>query len=238
MNVKITYLYHSCFSLQVDKKVLLFDYPGRGVEKKAEDRFRKMLNGKDLYVFVSHAHGDHFSTDVAKFSSDAESTHFILSRDVPSHGLSVTLKDITEAQPDSSYSLQDIGVRTFESNDAGVAYLIKLNSLTVYFGGDLAKWNWPEWSEKKRKEHVKVFDETTDILKEKDIDIAFSNTDQRLKSWAGPVEFIEKVRPKYFVPMHTFGNVEWIDDLVRKGWDSKTEIFHYSESGDEIVWNF
>ncbi len=240
MEVKITYLYHSCFSLEVNGDVLLFDYPGSSVEKRVEERFKDQLSGKKLYVFISHAHGDHFSPDVVKFSQNAEKTHFILSSDVfftPSLGPD---DELIEAHPDSTYAVDDLSIKTFESNDAGVAFLIRSGSidLNVYFGGDLAKWNWPEWSKKKREKHVEVFDEVVEALTKEKIDIAFSNMDERLPSWAGPIEFIERVKPRYFVPIHTFGSEEWIDDLVEKGWDAKTKIFHYSKPGDDVIWRF
>ncbi|MFP4608117.1 MAG: MBL fold metallo-hydrolase [Candidatus Aenigmatarchaeota archaeon] len=238
MEVKITYLYHSCFSLEVDKKVFLYDYPGSRIDKRAEEGLKTQLRGKELYVFISHAHGDHFSPDVVKFSSDAEKTHFILSSDVYTALFPKLNGDLLEANPDSTYSLDDMQIRTFESNDAGVAFLIRFAGLKVYFGGDLAKWDWPEWSEKKREDHVRVFDEVVRSLEKEKIDIAFSNMDERLPSWAGPIEFIERVKPTYFVPIHTFGSEEWIDDLVEEGWDAKTEIFHYSEPGDEVIWKF
>ncbi|MEF8873245.1 MAG: MBL fold metallo-hydrolase [Candidatus Thermoplasmatota archaeon] len=238
MEVNITYIYHSCFSIQLQDKVFLFDYPGAEVGANAEKKLRSQIRGRDLFVFVSHAHGDHFSPEVTDFSSGAESARFILSKDVPSRRFSLQSDyKVREVKPGRSYSIDDVVVKTFESNDAGVAFLLRTEGATIYYGGDLAKWNWPEWSERKREEHVKVFDEVVRSLKDEDIDIAFSNMDERLPSWAGPVEFMEKVKPAYFVPMHTFGSEEWIDDLVEKGWGSDTELFHYSSPGDEVSWN-
>ncbi len=238
MDVEITYLYHSCFSVEADDKILLFDYPGREVSEAEERKLRSRIDGRELYVFVSHSHGDHFSSDITKFSGDAKKTHFILSDDVPLAGLSIDLDDVfKKVRPETNYSWGSLEVKTFESNDAGVAFLIELDGKNIYYGGDLAKWDWPEWGEKKRKEHVEVFDETLRHLREKDIDLAFSNMDERLSSWAGPIEFIEKVEPRYFVPIHTFGNEEWINDLVEKDFEARTEIFHYEKPGDEIVWS-
>lgn len=234
MEVKIQYLYHSCFSLHFENVVLLFDYPGREVKEPTEKKLESKLKGKKLFVFVSHAHGDHFSPEVTKFSNDAEETYFLLSDDVPASRFGK--EEVIEVAPNESYRIEDMKIKTFKSNDAGVAFLILLKNATIYYGGDLAKWDWPEWSEKKRKEHVEVFNDVVDSLKKEDIDIAFSNMDERLPSWSGPVEFIERVKPTYFVPMHTFGSEEWIDDLVNKGWEAETKIFHYSKQGDEVTW--
>ncbi len=237
MKADITYIYHSCFSLKLGEKVLLFDYPGRGVKRGSKEKLRSQIEGSELYVFVSHAHGDHFSPEVGEFSSEAEKTRFIISDDVRSARLSSGNSDkLVQVNPDRSYQVNDLHIKTFKSNDAGVAFLIKHEGITIYYGGDLGKWNWPEWSREKRKEHVNVFEEVTDILKKEDVDVAFSNMDERLSSWAGPVDFIEKVKPTYFVPMHTFGSEEWIGDLVEKGWDAPTEVFDYREQGEQVTW--
>lgn len=237
MEVKITYIYHSCFLLNLGKKILLFDYPGKGVKAGVKKKLRSQINGSELYVFISHGHGDHFSPEVTEFSSDAERTHFLISSDIRSERLSIGPSDRLESVgPDRSYRVNGLGIKTFKSNDAGVAFLIDWKDITIYYGGDLARWDWPEWSKKKRDEHVKVFEEVTDILQEKNIDIAFSNMDERLSGWAGPIEFIEKVEPNYFVPMHTFGSEEWIEDLVKEGWNAPTEVFEYRDQGEQIIW--
>ena len=240
MDVCITYWYHSCFTLESDKKVMLFDYPGRGIDDPLDEKIGSMVKGSELYVFVSHSHGDHFSPDVAKFSSEAEKAHFILADDVPVKRMVDKIYSLssdvsfTEVKPDESHRIDDLKVRTWKSNDAGVAFLIYSGGKKIYFAGDLAKWNWPEWGEQKVKEHVEVFDDVVEGLEQEEIDIAFSNMDERLPSWAGPIEFIERVKPKYFIPMHTFGNESWIDDLIGSEIKADSEIFHYEKSGDRF----
>ncbi len=238
MKVQITYLYHSCFTLQVDKKVLLFDYPNRSIDSTLDEKIRSIVQGSELYIFISHAHGDHFSPNVTKFSTFAEETHHVASNDVPKKtiinktGCRRNNNTFTQVDPDRNYKIKNLQFKTFKSNDAGVAFFIDLRGKKIYYGGDLAKWNWPEWSEEKVSEHVKAFEDVINELKNEDVDIAFSNMDERLPSWAGPVEFIEKVQPRYFVPMHTFGNEEWIDDLVNEEIKAKSEIFHYEKPGE------
>jgi len=240
MKIKITYWYHSCFTLQEDKKVLLFDYPNRGIDSSLDEKIKSIVQGSELYIFISHAHGDHFSLDVTKFSTYANETHYVVSNDVPkSTIISKNAGDghnntFIQVDLDRNYKMKDLQVRAFKSNDAGVAFLIDLFGKKVYYGGDLAKWNWPEWSEQKVNQHVKVFDDVIRELKNEDVEIAFSNMDERLPSWAGPIEFIEKVKPRYFVPMHTFGNEEWLDDLINEEIKTKSEIFHYEKPGDEF----
>ena len=72
--MKITYIHHSSFSVEINKCILLFDYYKGNLPKFDEN--------KKLYVFSSHSHYDHF--DKAIF--DLEKTHpnvtYILSNDI------------------------------------------------------------------------------------------------------------------------------------------------------------
>ena len=237
MQVKITYLYHSSFLLEIDQNLLLFDYTSRDLsENKVQEILKDKIVRKNLYVFVSHAHGDHFDPSITEFSKYADKVNYVISHDVfESNPFLEFGPRLTKALPGSEYNLDDMKVKTFQSNDEGVAFLIRYNDTTIYFGGDLAKWDWPEWSENKRKEHVKIFEDVLEKLTKIDIDIAFSNMDKRLESWAGPVDFIEKVRPRYFVPIHTFGNEEWIEDLLQTEVTNLTTIFDYEKIGDEFI---
>ncbi len=240
MRVCITYWYHSCFTIEIGDKVMLFDYPNRGIDASIDEEIKTTIDGSELYIFISHGHGDHFSPEVTKFSKSSEKTRVLFSDDISEKSMLNGHSELSDSvtfnrmEPGEQYNVDDMRVRTWKSNDAGLAFLIHQDKKKIYYGGDLAKWNWPEWNDKKIKEHVKIFDEVVKELRDEDIDIAFSNMDERLPSWAGPLEFIEKVNPHYFVPMHTFGNEGWIDDLINENINAKSEIFHYEKAGDEF----
>ena len=242
VEVKITYCYHSCFLLEIGGKTFLFDYAGRGISKKLKENIKSRIKSKELYIFFSHSHGDHFSSEVTEFLHLPEESYCIISNDISPASLRRSENEknqafITQVEPDRKYEVDDLKVRSFLSNDEGVAYLIDVDGKKIYFGGDLAKWNWPEWDQKKVKEHVDIFEDALTRLEKENIHVGFSNMDERLPSWAGPVEFIERVKPKYFVPIHTFGNEEWIDDLLKKKPEGTKKIFNYEKPGDQIGWN-
>ncbi|MFW6141384.1 MAG: MBL fold metallo-hydrolase [Candidatus Saliniplasma sp.] len=237
MKVEVTYLVHSCFTVELDDKVLLFDYPSRSFSRSNLNQLVKSkMKGKKAYIFASHSHGDHYSSDIFEFENTASETYFILSDDIPSYGISKS-SNIYQIGSKKQITIDDLSIQTFESNDAGVAFLISYKNKKIYFGGDLAKWDWPEWSESKRREHVEVFESILDELNKLDIELAFSNMDKRLKSWAGPLDFMRAVKPGYFVPMHTFGNEPWVDDLLGKDIPKGITIFHYKKTGDSVVWD-
>lgn len=51
--MKVTYIYHSSFAVELEKSMLIFDYYGKGdlPERPA---------GKQVYFLNSHSHPDHF----------------------------------------------------------------------------------------------------------------------------------------------------------------------------------
>ncbi|MFW6196314.1 MAG: MBL fold metallo-hydrolase, partial [Thermoplasmatota archaeon] len=175
--MKTTYLTHSCFTLEIDDKTFLFDYPsGRYITEKVRNTISRIIKGSNLYVFISHSHPDHFNTEIFELKEITEKAVFILSDDIPL-ALGNKKGEIKFVEPDKKYDIGGISVKTFKSNDEGVAFLIEVSGTTIYYGGDLAKWDWPEWSEEKRKSKVKVFKDILNYLKDLDIDIAFSNMD-------------------------------------------------------------
>jgi len=232
--MKITYLIHSSFALEIEDKVFLFDYPSeRYISERLKETISKIVKDSDLYVFISHSHPDHYNPKIFELYDIAKKAVFVLSDDINLKSEDRKGK-IKVVEPDKKYQVDGISINTFKSNDEGVAFLIEISDTKIYYGGDLAKWDWPEFSEEERMSKVNVFDDVLDELKDLDIDIAFSNMDERLESWAGPVDFIKTVRPDLFIPIHTFGNEEWIDDLLEVDLPEEVGIFNYHDTGDTL----
>ena len=123
-------------------------------------------------------------------------------------------------------------IHSFLSNDEGVAFLITVEGLKIYFGGDLANWDWDELTTEEHRFLVDYFAEVLTKLKQWPIDIAFSNTDPRLPNWSGADQFIKTIKPKLFVPMHTFGNTESIAAFLNQNPQPVKTFFHYQKTGD------
>ena len=54
--LKVTYIYHSGFLVETERSYLLFDY--------WKGEIPPLDYKKELYIFASHAHRDHFSEDI------------------------------------------------------------------------------------------------------------------------------------------------------------------------------
>ena len=58
--MQLTYIFHSGFSLETDRCILVFDY----WMDPAGVMLRLLQSPKPLYVFSSHFHEDHFNRDI------------------------------------------------------------------------------------------------------------------------------------------------------------------------------
>lgn len=72
--MKVTYIRHSGFFVELEKSWFLFDYY-RG-------QIPTLPKGKDGYVFVSHRHVDHFNKEIFKLTEKQKDIRFILSDDI------------------------------------------------------------------------------------------------------------------------------------------------------------
>ena len=82
--LKVTYIQHSCFLVELDDRLLLFDYFDRDTIKDIgyEGKLPKLPEDKRLYVFASHSHKDHFSLEVLRWAKERPDTRYILSKDI------------------------------------------------------------------------------------------------------------------------------------------------------------
>jgi L-ascorbate metabolism protein UlaG (beta-lactamase superfamily) len=238
MKIEITYIFHNCFVVKLPDKTFLFDYPAEQyLDETRTTAIISRIQDTDLYLFSSHNHPDHFNRNSMNLCAYTKSLTYILSKDIVKKNRQFKENPschITEA--DQSYAINDFRVDTFRSNDEGVAFLTHLDPLHIYFGGDLANWNWEDLNKQEIRLLVDYFGEVLEKIKKWPIQIAFSNTDQRLANWAGAAQFMETVKPKLFVPMHTFGETQSIakflsENPVHPG----TGVFQYHETGNTII---
>lgn len=244
MPARITYLYHDCFVFQHQGLTMLFDYPS-AEHRNAETAplVRDLVRDAELVVFFSHSHPDHFSTEVLELEEVASKVRYVVSFDVadlyeqfdPDKGREVLVLDPDFEEPVSlSLNQGELTLRCFESSDLGVGALITTPGARLWFGGDVACWDWESMDTASREFSRKHFSQMLNILAEERLDIAFSNTDKRLENWAGGLDFVRKVQPRVFVPMHVFGTTEWVWEFAAELGDSPSKLFLYASTGDAM----
>lgn len=198
----VWYLNHSGWAVRTKNNLLIFDYDERGSKPDEPLLTNGYINPDEIkkqnvYVFVTHEHGDHFNKKIFDWHKKIRGVNYILGfefRDV---------EEIKFIPPRENRKIGDLEITTIESNDGGVGFLVKADGLTIFHAGDHAN----------RKEdfsgHYKA---EIDFLAKEGLfpDIAFVpvtgcgfRNPEAVKK--GAYYLIEKLNPKIFFPMHAGG---------------------------------
>lgn len=215
----VTYLHHSGFLVETSHSVLLFDY------YTEHGKYDKLVPadymGKDFYVFVSHAHGDHFDSSILRW---ADQVQYIFSDDVQ------IPKDftgkVTWVKPHTQVHVGNIEVSTLQSNDEGVAFLVKVDGKCIFHAGDLNWWHWNGEPQAFLDDIKQSYCGEIDRLRGEQIDVAFVPADPRLQDkydWAVQY-FMDTVGAKTVFPMHFWRRFELCEALRQKSYGAHIAV--------------
>ncbi len=222
-NLKIEYIYHSCFSIENDKYQLIFDY------YKGDLKLNKK---KKIIFFASHSHMDHFNESI--LTKDA--FYYIFSGDIT---LKTKIRDnIKFMNPYEDFIVDDIKIKTFGSTDAGVSFLIDLNGVHILHVGDLNWWHWKGDPKAEQEQMEKDFKKEVDLITHLPVDIVFAPVDPRLEEFyfIGGKYFIEKLRPRIFFPMHFGDNYSFNSNFISNMKNYPVEIMNIKKQNQ--LFNF
>ncbi|MVB09773.1 hypothetical protein CAFE_04380 [Caprobacter fermentans] len=212
MSIEIRYLYHSGFSLETARHFLIFDYyldtpKGCGLSKGVIDP--EEIREKNVVVFSSHSHPDHYSPRVFSWRKTVKQIRYVVADEIRPP------EDAVKIAPGQTVDLGDLTVHALESTDLGVAFLVRVDGLNLYHAGDLNWWHWDGEPEEDNEEMGRRFREQIDTLRGEKIDVAFLPVDPRQKENAllGLSYFMKTVGARAVVPMHSFGDTEFYDSL-------------------------
>lgn len=208
--MKITYIHHSSFLVELKQLSLLFDYFQGDV---------KLPEGKPAVIFASHRHGDHFSPVIFDFAKECQDVYYVLSDDIWEKRTPSGLRErILFAGPGQEFSLpwlSGISVRTFKSTDEGVAFLIRSPEGVIYHAGDLNNWQW-EGEPKDWNRNMEVnYRRQLEAMKNEKIDVAFVPLDPRQGKdfYRGMDDFMKMVGAARVFPMHCWDDFTVISRL-------------------------
>lgn len=234
--VKVWYLYHSSFALQIEDHFLIFDY----FNDKSDSNKHSLSSGvidpneiKDfkVYVFSSHHHQDHYNSLIFKWRQTIKDITYILSSDIHSKETLNTYY----LEPHIDEQIDELRIKTFKSNDEGVAFHISLKGLNLFFSGDLNWWKW-EGEDKEWIEGIeKIYFDEMYKLKPLAVDIAFIPVDPRLeKNYALSLDYYSKeIHPESIVfPMHFSDQYEYEYWLKRDGYDKNNNLKNIKHRGE------
>ncbi|MBR6286346.1 MAG: MBL fold metallo-hydrolase [Bacteroidaceae bacterium] len=204
--MKITYIYHSCFVVESRDVAVVIDYyhdtdtvGGYVRDTVLGDKSRS------IYVLSSHFHPDHFSPEVLEWRNRRPDITYIFSKDIYRHRR-LPADTATWLVKGDVYDDGHLRVQAFGSTDVGISFLIHLDGFSIFHAGDLNNWSFFDDDEATLERRTKHFlGEIKDINKVfTEVDIAMFPIDGRLGDTYtdGARDFLERVHPRYFIPMH------------------------------------
>ena len=202
--MKVIYLGHSGFFVEMEDACFLFDYY-KGDLPEAD-------RGKKLFVFVSHGHYDHYRKEIFSLRDQYDQVRCLISSDI----FVREAEDILSVKPNEETEVLGCRIRTLRSTDEGVAFLLKYRGRTIYHAGDLNWWHWEEETEEYNTAMRRAYQSEINKLQGEKIDLAFVPVDPRLGEqycW-GLDCFMKRTDTKSVFPMHFWDNYAVFDRLA------------------------
>ncbi|ABW17705.1 MBL fold metallo-hydrolase [Alkaliphilus oremlandii] len=206
LNCSVVHLGHSTILVETPKYKMIFDYFNDGSVDSKEGPNNGVLNEgefrteKDIFVFASHGHGDHYHPVIFKWRETNPNIHYILSSDIET----TEEKGVHHMSPYEDLKIGDVRIKTYGSTDKGVSFLVNVEGVQIFHAGDLNWWHWKSFTQEQLQAEEVDFKREVDKLMGQNIDIAFVPVDPRLEEFyhlAG-VYFAETIKPKFLIPIH------------------------------------
>ncbi len=236
--MKITFIKHSSFCVELDKHILLFDYC-------LEGELPDFDASKQILVFTSHKHSDHFNVGIFHLHEKYKNIHFFLGaglrlneKYLARNGINIDRDAyITNLYKRQEVKYDAVNVRTIRSTDAGVAYIIECEGKIFYHAGDLNCWCWKGESEEFNARMQREYAEELNTISDLNIDYAFVPLDPHLEEnyWMGLSYFMEIVGADYVFPMHMWEEFSYIDKyILNEGQAYADKIVKITAPGQEF----
>ncbi len=200
--MKVTFIFHSSFAVELAGCVLVFDYYGEG-------RLPDFPEGKKTYFLNSHRHKDHFRWQILGLKEQYPKAEYLLSSDIrlrPDERREWTHR----VEAGQEMELGELCIHTLRSTDTGVAFCVEAEGRSIYHAGDLNWWHWHGEKPERNHQMEKDYKEAIDSLKGKRFDAAFVPLDPRLGRayfW-GMKYFLENTEAGAVFPMHCWGDYD------------------------------
>ncbi|MDR1538229.1 MAG: MBL fold metallo-hydrolase [Clostridiales bacterium] len=213
MNLKAWYLYNSGFAVDTGSHFLIFDYwvdspKGAGLESGVISLDE--IRSKDVIVFCSHRHGDHYNPKIISWQRELPKLKIILSDDIPPAPGAVMIGK------NQRILLEGCAIETLASTDEGVAFIVEIDGKRIYHAGDLNWWHWEGEPEQENADMAYNYKKQINLMAGKTLDLAFAPVDPRLEAqynW-GIDYLMRTVDVKKVIPMHFGDNPSIIGKLL------------------------
>ena len=165
---RLHYFYNSGWLVETDRHLLVFDFIPHAESNISYNALsgelqKASMSYKEVFIFISHDHEDHFNDSIFTLKSGNRNPKFILGWKPVKPP---TISNLTILSPGDSVVTDGVSVFTHAATDDGSAFLVKVDGVVIYHAGDHALW---------AEELLPQFTKELNAIKNKagEIDIAF-----------------------------------------------------------------
>lgn len=237
--MKITYLGHSGFLVEWRQIACLFDFYRGELPRLDADTM--------LYVFVSHAHGDHYNREIWEIRKHHPRIQYIVSKKVPLaprqwNKLELSEEDrkricrVGAEEIHRFWGKEIVTAMTRSSTDSGVAFWVDFAGKTIFHAGDLNLWTWKEASTERNAHMTQRFMREMKQMEGMVLDAAFFPLDPRQEEECGKglAIFNRTVKARMLFPMHMWGQYDVIAGYIASHPAESDNIVVLSHEGQVI----
>jgi ankyrin repeat protein/L-ascorbate metabolism protein UlaG (beta-lactamase superfamily) len=208
---RLWYMGHSGYAIQTQGNLLVFDYfaGGRLPDEPALCNGYidpKEIAGMKVTVFVSHEHSDHFDPGIFEWAASVSDIRYVMGC------AAETEQPYDLVEPRVVNDFGGLKIRTIESNDSGVGFLVEVDGVTIYHAGDhanrLRDFSGPYCAEIDWLAEVGV---RPDVALMPVSGCGFGDQEAvRL----GVNYALDKLQPRIFIPLHSLNNEYRYEEFI------------------------
>jgi len=229
----VWYLFHCGWAVKTSSALMIFDYL---VELQDPEPLTlsdgyvnpKEIKDQNVYIFVSHGHGDHFDERILEWKKVIPHITYVFGWQLEEAQVHQFFgKDRT------SKSIGQLKVKNIFHNFDGIpesAFLIEVDGLTIYFSGDHG--NSPGALNPVYKDNIDYISQQADKF-----DLIFLSIFGS-PSYDGELYALNRFKPQLMLPMHTWGREPDVESFVNLARSKFPEIkFWYPlKKGDRFLY--
>jgi L-ascorbate metabolism protein UlaG (beta-lactamase superfamily) len=224
------YLGHCGWAIKTSDHLLIFDYWPHGATPTEPCLANGHINpeevaSQNVAVFVSHEHRDHYDSSIFSWTDDIESLTYIFGlrpEELPEDQRNGwTGQPYEQFGPREVRTVNGMQIRTIESNDGGVGFLVDVDGVSIYHAGDHAGWRPDE-----RDQFIGEIDYLAEHVNSTDfafVNVTGCHHQDTVALLASNLYTGEKLSPKVIIPTHSMNNEhfsssgKWADPFVDRG---------------------
>jgi L-ascorbate metabolism protein UlaG (beta-lactamase superfamily) len=229
----VWYLFHSGWAVKTSSALMIFDY----LVEKPKPELHSLADGivnpdeikdQNVYVFVSHGHGDHFDRNILKWEKVIPNITFVFgwqAQEAQNHH--------AFGNDRVSKSIGPLKVKNIFHNFDSIpesAFLIEVDGLTIYFSGDHG--NSPGALNPVYKDNIDYMSKQSNVFDLVFLSIFGSPT------YDGELHAIDKFKPRVMLPMHYGGHESTAESFVRLARSKfpETKFWYPLNKGDRFLY--